>query len=82
MVKYQLPSDLSRDQFSGLLTDLYYLLAANGLDPVFNMVVGDRDEVCDDGTIRGIFQLIVSQAQRRSSQKRLQSFNAQRLPIP
>ena len=60
MIKYQLPPDLTRDQFYGLLTDLYYLLAANGLDPVFNMVVGDRDEVCDDGTIRGIFQLIVS----------------------
>ena len=44
---------------ANFLTDLDHLLAANGVDPVFNMVLGDHD--MDDGTSRGILQLIVSQ---------------------
>ena len=52
MISYQLPSDLSLDQFHGLVTDLYYQLRKNGLDPALNMVIGDHDE---------IFQVLVSE---------------------
>jgi len=52
MISYQLPWDLSLAQFHGLVTDLYYRLRENGLDPSLNMVIGDHDE---------IFQVFVSE---------------------
>ena len=61
MIRYNLPTDLTRDQFHGLVTDLYYRLTATGLDPALNMVIGDYDEPADDGTTRSIFQVIVSE---------------------
>jgi len=62
MIRYQLPSDLTRDQFHSLVTDMYYELTAKGLDPVFNMVVGDRDEILDDGTTVSEFAILISDA--------------------
>ena len=62
MIRYQLPSDLTRDQFHSLVTDLYYKLTENGLDPVFNMVIGDRDEVLDDGTTQSQFAVFISES--------------------
>ena len=61
MIRYQLPSDLTRDQFHGLVTDIYYRLTKSGLDPVFNMVMSDRDELADDGTPRSIFSVFISE---------------------
>ena len=61
MINYQLPPDLTRDQFHDLVTDFYHRLRENGLDPSLNMIIGDHDESADDGTTRSIFQLIVSQ---------------------
>ena len=62
MIRYELPSDLTRDQFHSLVTDLYYRLTKNGLDPVFNMVIGDRDEVLDDGTTESQFAVFISES--------------------
>ena len=62
MIRYSLPEDLTRDRFHSLVTDLYYKLASNGIDPIFNMAIGDRDEVLDDGTTRTHFSLIISHA--------------------
>jgi hypothetical protein len=62
MIRYQLPSDLTRDQFHSLVTDIYYEVTTNGLDPVFNMVVGDRDEILDDGTTVSEFAILISES--------------------
>jgi len=62
MIRYPLPQDLTRDRFHRLVTDLYYTLASKGIDPIFNIAVGDRDEVLDDGTTRTHFSLIISHA--------------------
>jgi len=62
MIRYPLPQDLTRDRFHSLLADLYYKLASNGIDPIFNIAVGDRDEVLEDGTTRTHFSLIISHA--------------------
>ena len=62
MISYPLPQDLTRDSFHSLVTDLYYKLASNGIDPIFNIAVGDRDEVLEDGTTRTHFSLIISHA--------------------
>jgi len=59
MIRY---SDLTRDQFHCLVTEIYYRLTEHGLDPVFNMVMGDRDELTDDGTPQSIIAVFVSEA--------------------
>ena len=61
MFSYQLPSDLTRDQFHELVTDLYYRLTETGLDPCLNMAIGDHDEIADDGKPRSIFQVLISE---------------------
>jgi hypothetical protein len=60
MISYPLPADLTREQFHSLVTDIYYRLSQNGLDPVHNMVIGDRDELADDGIAHGVFTIFVS----------------------
>jgi len=45
-----------------LVTEIYYRLTEHGLDPVFNMVMGDRDELTDDGTPQSIIAVFVSEA--------------------
>jgi len=62
MIRYQLPSDLTRDQFHSLVTDLYYELKKNGLDPALNMVMGDRDELLDDGATKSQFAILISES--------------------
>ena len=62
MIRYQLPSDLTRDQFHSLVTDLYYELKKNGLDPALNMVMGDQDEVLTDGTTMTQFAVLISES--------------------
>jgi len=47
--------------FHGLLTDIYYELKKHGIDPAVNMIIGDRDEVLDDGTTLTHFSLIITQ---------------------
>ena len=60
MIRYELPSDLTREEFHGLVTDIYYQLTKSGLDPTFNMVIGDRNELAADGTPYSIFDVFVS----------------------
>ena len=62
MFNYPLPPELTRDQFHTLVTDLYQELTRNGLNPVLNMVIGDHDEVLDDGKTRSQFALLVSES--------------------
>ena len=62
MINYPLPAELTRDQLHSLVTDIYYELTTNGLDPVFNMVMGDRDELLNDGTTRSQFAIVISEA--------------------
>jgi len=61
MLRYPLPSQLTHERFNCLVTDLYYQLVRNGIDPASNMIMGDRDEVLDDGTTCTHFSLIITQ---------------------
>jgi hypothetical protein len=38
---YRLPEDITREEFNTLVTHLYQLLAAKGLDPAAHLVIGD-----------------------------------------
>jgi hypothetical protein len=62
MIVYPLPLELTREQFHSLVTDLYYKLMKNGLDPSLNMVMGDQDEVLDDGTTTSQFAIWISES--------------------
>jgi hypothetical protein len=44
MRPYPLPKDITREEFNGLVTDLYQLLAAKGFDPAAHLVVGDFND--------------------------------------
>jgi hypothetical protein len=44
MRPYPLPKDITREEFNGLVTSLYQLLAAKGLDPVTHLTVGDFND--------------------------------------
>ena len=61
MIRYPLPAQLTHDMFHGLVTDIYYELKKHGIDPALNMIIGDRDEVLDDGTTLTHFSLIITQ---------------------
>ena len=60
MFRYPLPPQLIHDVFHGLVTDIYYALTKNGIDPALNMIIGDRDEVLDDGTTLTHFSIIIT----------------------
>jgi hypothetical protein len=48
MRPYPLPKDITREEFNGLVTDLYQLLAAKGIDPGAHLTVGDFDDSVGD----------------------------------
>jgi hypothetical protein len=43
MRPYPLRKDITREEFDRLVTDLYYRLAAKGIDPSSNLTVEDQD---------------------------------------
>ncbi len=59
MRPYPLPKDILREDFNGLVTDLYQLLATKGFDPAAHLVVGDFNESVD-GRPRPRFALYLS----------------------
>jgi len=59
---YQLPAQISREQFHILVTHLYQQLAAQGVDPSSNLTVEDFDEILDDGKTRPRFALFISES--------------------
>lgn len=61
MLTYPIPPNITRDQFHGLITDLYYKLTARGIDPAPNLMIEDFDECLEDGTIRTHFSILVSE---------------------
>jgi hypothetical protein len=54
--------EMTREQFHTLVTDLFQELTRNGINPVLNMVIGDQDEVLDDGTTRSQFAVLISES--------------------
>jgi len=48
MRPYPLPKDITREEFNGLVTALYQLLATKGLDPAAHLTVGDFDDSVGD----------------------------------
>ena len=60
MIRYPLPPQLTHDVFHGLVTAIHYALTKNGIDPALNMIIGDRDEVLDDGTTQTHFSIIIT----------------------
>ena len=53
MRPYPLPKDITREEFNGLVTNLYQLLAAKGFDPATHLIVGDfNDSVGDKARTR------------------------------
>jgi hypothetical protein len=50
MRPYPLPKDITREEFNRLVTQLYQLLAAKGIDPSTNLTVGDFHETVDGKT--------------------------------
>ena len=61
MINYSPPAELTRSDFHGMVTDLYYEITTKDLDPVFNMVISDRDEILDDGTMISEFAIFNSE---------------------
>ena len=59
MRPYPLPKDITREAFNRLVTGLYQLLAANGLDPANHLTVGDFNDTAN-GTAPPRFALYVS----------------------
>ena len=62
MRPYPLRKGIRREEFNRLVTDLYYRLAARGLDPSSNIVIEDVDEVGADAPKRHHFALFISEA--------------------
>ena len=59
MRPYPLPKDITREEFNRLVTALYQLLAAKGVDPANHLTVGDFDDSVD-GNARARFALYLS----------------------
>jgi len=59
MRPYPLPKDITREEFNGLVTSLYQLLAEKGLDPADHLTVRDFNDTAS-GTARPRFALYVS----------------------
>ena len=59
MRPYPLPKDITREEFSSLVTGLYQLLATKGLDPANHLTVGDFNDSVD-GKARPRFSLYLS----------------------
>lgn len=60
MNAYPIPPGITQEQFHTLVTDLYFQLTKNGLDPGPNISMGEREEILEDGTIRTHFSILVS----------------------
>ena len=60
MRPYPLRKGITREEFDRLVTDLYYRLEAEGIDPSSNLTVEDPDG--DDGTTRPRFALFISES--------------------
>ena len=60
MIRYPLPPQITHDGFHGLVTDIYFALTKNGIDPALNMIIADRDEALDDGTTLTHFSIIIT----------------------
>ena len=59
MRPYPLRQDITREEFDRLVTDLYYRLAAKGLNPSPNLTVEDQGRA--DGTTQPRFALFISE---------------------
>jgi hypothetical protein len=64
MRPYPLRKGITREEFNRLVTDLYYRLAAKGLNPTSHLVE-DMDEISDDAQNRHHFALFISEAAAR-----------------
>ena len=62
MRPYPLRKGITREEFNRLVTDLYYRLAAKGLNPASHLTVEDMDEVNADSPTRHHFALFISEA--------------------
>ena len=63
MRPYLLRKGITREEFHRLVTDLYYRLAAKGLNPASHLAVEDMDEVSADAPKRHRFALSEAAAQ-------------------
>ena len=61
MNTYPLPPNLSRVEFHGLVTDLYYHLQSRGLDPAAHLIIQDNDEQLPDGTSAPRLAIFISE---------------------
>jgi hypothetical protein len=59
-----------REEFHRLVTDLYYRLAAKGLDPASHLTVEDTDEISADAQKRHHFTLFISEAAAKILEKK------------
>ena len=62
MRPYPLRKGITREEFHRLVTDLYYRLAAKGLNPASNLSVKEEEEVGADGKTRPRLALFISDA--------------------
>ena len=62
MHPYPLRENITREEFDRLVTDLYYRLAAKGIDPSSNLRIEDTKLVSADGKTRAHFALFISEA--------------------
>jgi len=61
MRPYPLRKNITPEEFDRLVTDLFYRLAAKGMDPSSNLTIEEIDGVTADGKCRGHFALFISE---------------------
>jgi hypothetical protein len=62
MQPHPLPKNITREEFNRLVTALYQLLTAEGIDPSTNLTVGEET---GDGKTRPSFTLYISETARQ-----------------
>ena len=62
MRPYPLRKNITREEFEMLVTDLYYRLAAKGLNPDSNLAIEEKKLVSPDGKTYLHFALLISEA--------------------
>ena len=62
MIDYPVPSDLNQQEFHNLVTQVYYRLIRNGLDPGSHVEIDDFDDVLLDGTLHRRFEISITPA--------------------
>ncbi|MCI0627007.1 MAG: hypothetical protein L0387_36060 [Acidobacteria bacterium] len=70
MRPYPLRKNITREEFDRLVTDLYYRLAAKGIDPASNLAIEDTKQVSGDGKTRPHFALFISEAAAQILEKK------------